>query len=273
MLALLALLTGAISGTASGGATKSSAKGLDTALVAKLENSARGSVKIKTKKSTGAASFVKAGLNGDLLPSTKDLAQAKAHDFIAEYGALLGVVDQDQQLITTSVKKDANGGEHVTYRQVQNGVPVFGAVLKAHIDKNGNLTAVNGTIVPDANISTTPTLTPEQAAGRAIAIVRAAPPTNEITGRDADTSSLTATARLSIYRQGLIKGAEGASQLAYEVHVTNGGSINEVLFVHAHAGKTLNRYSTVTDALYRELYESNPFTPPVWVEATRSPAR
>ena len=84
---------GAISGAASGGAAAKSSKGPDPALVAKLENSARGSVTIRTKKSTNAASFVKAGQNGDLLPSRRKgpSAQAKAHDFLTQYGALLGV--------------------------------------------------------------------------------------------------------------------------------------------------------------------------------------
>ena len=65
---------------------------------------------------------------------------------------------------------------------MQNGVPVFGAVLRAHTDRAGNLTAVNGTIVPDANINTTPKLSAEQAAARAIAAVVANPPTNPVTG-------------------------------------------------------------------------------------------
>ncbi len=269
LLVVLGLLVGVISGTASGAATAS--KATDPALVVKLEKSARGSVKIKTKKSTSSASFVRVGLNGDLLPSKKGSTQSKAHDFIAEYGALLGVVDQDQQLIPTSLRKDAQGGEHISYRQVQEGVPVFGAVLRAHTDKAGNLTTVNGTIVPDANIDTTPKLSAEQAAARAIAIVKASPPTNEVTGKDADTNGLKASAKLFVYRQGLIRGADGASQLVYEVQVTNGTSIREIVFVHAHVGKVINRYSAVTDALHRELYEEDPFSAPIWEEGDPFP--
>jgi len=272
LLVLLGLLTGAISGAASGGATRASGKGPDAALVTKLQDNARGSVSIKTKKSTSAASFVKAGQNGDLLPSKHGSAQAKTHDFLAEYGALLGVENQDQQLIPTSLTKDAQGGEHLSFRQVQNGVPVFAGVLRAHLDRAGNLTAVNGTIVPDANINTAPRLSAEQAAARAIATVVANPPANEVTGKAADTSGLTASATLYVYRQGLIRGADGTSQLVYEVQVTNGSSIREVVFVHAHAGKVINRYSAATDALFRKVYDQH-FLPGnlVWSEGDAFP--
>ena len=44
---------------------------------------------------------------------------------------------------------------------------------------------------------------------------------------------------------------EGTNQLVYEVEVTNGSDIREIVFVNAHVGKVVNRYSLVHDALFR----------------------
>ncbi len=267
------LITAALSGAASGGATKASGKKPDEALVAKLKGSARGSVSISTKSSTDAVSFVVAGQNGDLLPSKKGSAQAKAGAFLDEYGSLLGVTSKDAELIPTALVEDSLGSQHLSYRQVSNGVPVYGGVLRAHVDSAGNLTAVNGTIVPDAAIDTSPRLSAAQAASRAIATVVANPPASDLTGGAADTSGLyAASTKLYVYRMGLIRGREGQSQLVYKVEVTNGGSIRENVFVHAQVGKIVNRFSLASDALHRRVYEQA-FTPAnkVWEEGDPFP--
>ena len=215
LLVLLGLMTAALSGAASGGATKSSGKGPDPALVQKLKDKARGSVALSTKESTSAVSFVRAGQNGDLLPGdAAKTAHGKANDFLAEYGALLGVSNADQELVSSSAVVDALGATHITYRQVYNGVPVFGGLVKAHVDKAGDLTAVNGVFVPEIALDTTPKLSAAQAAARAIATVVADPPTSESGAAAAiSASDLSASAKLYVYRMGLIRGVEGLSQL------------------------------------------------------------
>ena len=50
---------------------------------------------------------------------------------------------------------------------------------------------------------------------------------------------------LSVYRTGLTRGVDGTNQLVYVVEVTNGSSIRDLVFVHANAGKLVNRYSLV----------------------------
>ena len=73
-----------------------------------------------------------------------------------------------------------------------------------------------------------------------------------------------------MYRTGLIRDVRGTNQLAYEVEVTNGSSVRDFVFVHAHAGKILNRYSTVNDALFRRLFEISTATQ-VWQEGDAFP--
>jgi Zn-dependent metalloprotease len=271
VLVLLVLAT-TISGAASGGSTKNG-KGVDPALLQKLKEHARGSVTISTKAGTEAASFVKAGQNGDLLPGdSAATAHGKSNDFLAEYGALLGVSDAGQELVSSSASVDALGSTHITYRQVYNGVPVFGGIVKTHVDKAGDLTAVNGVFVPDVSVDTTPRLSAAQAVERAIAAVVADPPADE-SGAVAriGAGDLSGAAKLYVYRLGLVRGVQGSNQLVYEVEVTGAG-IRDFVFVHAQVGKIVNRYSAGSDALYRRVFEQH-FTPAtqVWQEGDPFP--
>ncbi len=92
----------------------------------------------------------------------------------AEFGGVFGIRDASQ-LVLTSRAKDALG-THLTYEQVYRGVPVFGAMLKVHLDKANRLTVVNGVFVPGVHLGIAPTLSAAQAARRAIREVAGDPP-------------------------------------------------------------------------------------------------
>ena len=272
LLVVLGLVTGAMSASASGGATKASKKGLDPALVQELRNNARGSVALSTEQATKRVGFVRAGQNGDLLPAA-GLAKAKAGRFLREYGGLLGA-DSESSLVEITSTKDSLGATHVTYQQYYKGVPVWAGLVKAHVDRKGNLTAVNGVAVPNISLNTKPQLSASEAAARAIATVVADPPADE-SGRPANLSASdlrSASTKLYVYRMGLPRGATGTSQLVYEVTVTNGSSVRDVVFVHANVGKVVNRYSETADALFRRVFEQR-FAPAnqVWQEGDPFP--
>jgi Zn-dependent metalloprotease len=238
-----------------------------------LRAEADGQVFVSMRQSTGVAGFVRVSRNGDLLPSSDaSTASGKAQDFFERFGSVFGIHDL-AQLKRVSASTDRYRATHLTYIQVFKGVPVFGAVLKAHVDSKRRLTSVNGVFVPDVALGTSPQLSKSEAAERAEAEVAAHPPTDQ-NGKKARTSGLTAkSTRLMVFRLGLVRDvAGGTNQLAYEVEVTNtGSSIREFVYVHAHAGKILNRYSTVHDALHRVLYEMDETTPPIWEEGDPFP--
>jgi len=249
VLAGIAVLAAALAGVASGAP--------DQSLVKQLKDNARGSVTISERGSTGAAGFVKAGQNGDLMPADKAAPKGKALGFWKNYGGIMGVGDESN-LVETSSTTDAYGATHITYQQYYRGVPVFGAILKAHIDKDGNLTGVNGVGVPNISLDTNARLSAADAARNAIAEVVADPPTNSATGK-ADTltaSELSTNTKLYVYRMGLVRGKAGSNQLVYQVEVTNGTGVREFVFVHAQAGKIVNRYSAASEpVLHRVVYE------------------
>ena len=274
LLVLLVLAT-TISGAASG--DDGDRGGPDSAKVQKLRDNARGSVVISIEAATQHADFIQAGQNGDLNPTASSSSPtAKANDFVQEFKDVLGS-EGESQLVQTGSSKDELGATHITYQQVYNGVPVYGGVIKAHVDEAGNLTAVNGVAVPDIAISTSARLSAADAAARAITAVVADPPTDGESGVGAklalnagDLRAVSTT--LYVYRMGLVRGIAGNSQLVYRVEVTNGSSVRDIVFVHANAGKVVNRYSTIHHALFRRLFESA-HTPAnqVWQEGQAFP--
>ena len=139
--------------------------------------------------------------------------------------------------------------------------------MKAHLDASGNLTSVNGAIVPDIEVDTTPS-----SARRRLPPARSesSPPTRPRTARawrPVSVVSLRAASNtLEIYRTGLTRGAEGSNQLVYVVDVTNRSNIRDVVFVNAHVGKLVNRYSLVHDALFRRVFERVRAPHQVWQE-------
>ena len=253
-LVLLLSLALLLSFPISAGAAPGGAKQIDPALVKKLKDGARGSVTISVDDATKFASFIRAGRNGDLLPGMKAQPQGKAKGFLVKYGGLLGVADA-RDLVEVSASKDAYGSTHITYEQKYKSLPVFGGMLKAHLDAAGNLTAVNGTIVPAIDLATKPRLSAKDARTRAIALVKAEPPTAS-TGGAAKADGLRAESnQLLVYRTGLIKGEAGTNELAYHVVVTNGANIRDAVFINANTGKVINRYSLIDNALHRVLFE------------------
>ncbi|MEJ2599716.1 MAG: M4 family metallopeptidase [Anaerolineales bacterium] len=233
--------------------------GVDPELIRRLKQNARGKVSISTQKSTQFASFVRVSKDGDLQPGNRsNIPQGKANGFFAAYGGLFGVKNANAELALLSASTDSQGATHMSYQQVYKGVPVFAAILRAHVDSNNNLTAMNGVFIPDVALNTSPAFSADQAAERALAEVLANPPQNEVTGTSLDLSAADLTTlapTLYVYRDGLIQNIPGLNYLVYEVEVTNGSSVDEMVYINAHNGKIVNRISLVEDALFRRLYE------------------
>ncbi|MBC9733475.1 M4 family metallopeptidase [Nocardioides marmotae] len=224
-------------------------------LVQRLKGEAQGKVQLSTEPATGKVGFARAARNGDLLPTVQATsakgAAAKATAYLDRYAAAFGA--PAGQLRESGVVADPLGWT-VTYTQQYDGLPVFGAALKATVDKEGDLTAVTGYVAPDLRLGTTPRLAKADAARRAVATVRV----NQTGDGRADLRGLKAVAtELTVYRTGAIRGVEGENVLAYVVEVANATkSLRDKVFVDATTGKLLNRYSLVHGNLERELYEA-----------------
>ncbi|MDN4161696.1 M4 family metallopeptidase [Nocardioides abyssi] len=227
-------------------------------LVQRLKGEAQGAVRLATEPATGKVGFARAARNGDLLPTVQATsargAAAKAAAYLDRYAVAFGA--PAGQLQEAGVAADPLGWT-VTYTQRYEGLPVFGAQLKATVDKDGDLTAVTGYVAPDLRLGTTPRIGKADAARRAVATVKV----DQTGDGRADLRGLRAVANdLTVYRTGAIRGVAGETVLAYVVEVANGTrSIRDKVFVDATTGKLLNRYSLVHGnhgGPHQELFEA-----------------
>lgn len=245
-------------------------------IVQKMRASADGRITISTDDATGKVGFVRA-LDGDLLPTqaapSRAAAISKSISYLNKYGAAFGI--GAGQLHRAKVTKDRYGWT-IAFNQKYQGLPVFGARMLTNVDKSGRLLAVNGFAAPDLRVDTKATFTAKEAARRAVLSVRQDPPVSH-EGEKTDVRGLKVSQnKLVIYRTGALRGVKGTNELAYAVTVRNEAGVNDAVFVDAHSGKLLNRYSTYGDALERHLYEADGSSDPsefvnVWNEGDAFP--
>lgn len=242
-----------------------------TGLLRAMRAEADGPVRLSSDAATGRLSFARAAARGDLLPEWDGRADpaGKATAYLRRFAPAFGA--QAGELLRESVVRSAYGTT-VTYTQAHEGIPVYGAMLRAQVDPAGDLTSVNGQAVPTSRVPAAATVGAPEAARHALALVRSDPPT-DANDAPADTTGLAAlSTRLVVYRVGLARGVPGDTDLAYQVEVGNRADVRDLVFVSATTGKPLNRYSMVDSALGRELYEQA-FDPAhlVWQEGDPFP--
>ncbi len=239
----------------------------DESMEQKIRSGADGSVAISTEPATGKVGFVRASRNGDLLPTNDGGAVAKADAFLAKYAPAFGATSD--QLVRSEVTKNRYGSS-VAYTQEYRGVPVYGALLRAHVDASGDLTSVNGEAVPISGLSVEAGKSATEIADLAVSLVEATPPGEDPAKTNTDGLKAAST-ELTVYRQGLVRGETGENVLTYVVEVTNEKNIRDMVFLDANTGKIVNRFSMIHDALDRKLYEGSPDTEPVYEEGEPFP--
>jgi Zn-dependent metalloprotease len=249
-------------------------KTLDPDGIQRLKDNSGHNAKVSVSDATGAARFVSfgAGVKGDLMRSSSAAsASEKSSDFINSYAGIFGLKNADHELKLKHQKEDSNGGKHLTFEQVYNGVPVFAGLLKTHVDSEGNLAAVNGTIVPEITVDPNPSKTGSEAAAVALAKV-----TEDL---EEDSSLSARSTNLYIYRTGLAQGVDGENYLVWEVEVGNGADVREMVYIDAHTGKFVDQLPGIIDGMFRRAYNglNLPTVPPsypaapFWVEGQPFP--
>ena len=211
-------------------------------------------------KATGAARFVRVapgsarGLGGPPAGTPREKEQ-QSRTFFTEYGSLVGVSDpMSLRLVGSST--DALGETHLTWQQFYGAVPVFAGTMKSHFDRSNRLKAVSGTSIPDIVLDPTPSFTSAQAGQAARAAV--------VADRGESDALRIGRTTLYVYREGLAQGVPGPNHLAWEVEVTDGAGIRDMVYIGAHSGKVIDKVSAVHDELHRRAYDGHnlPFVPP-----------
>jgi Zn-dependent metalloprotease len=245
----------------------------DPSVVQQMRGEASGNVAVTTSPATDKVSFISA--TEDLYPSeqsgkSRGGAEAKASGYVDKYARAFGATAaQLQQTATTQTP----AGFTVDFAQSYQGVPVFGAKLRAHVDAQGDLTSVTGYVVPKIDVDVTPRLDKDAAVAKAIKLAADAPAgQGDAATKKPKASDLSATkADLMVYRMGAIQGVAGRNLLAWVVEVTDGKQVRETTVLDAITGKPVNRYTMIAHALDRELHEESIGDTPVWKEGDAYP--
>ncbi|MGB2717236.1 MAG: M4 family metallopeptidase [Vicinamibacterales bacterium] len=241
----------------------------------RLEAATGGAVVASEHKSTGAARFIRVqpgsprGLSSGPAATAGEKAQHSVA-FFRDYGALIGVSDPASLRLTASTT-DAIGETHLTWQQFYGAIPVFAGTVKTHFDRANRLKAVTGTAIPDIVLDPTPTWP----SARAAQVARAA-----VVAERGDSDALrTGAPKLYVYREGLAQGVPGVNHLAWEIEVTDGAGIRDLVYVGAHSGKVIDSVSAVRDEMFRRAYDGHslPFVPQnypngaYWLEGQQYP--
>jgi cysteine-rich repeat protein len=287
LIALIFLFVNAYSALAQGN------KGPQAEGVQDLINATDGKAQISVDENSGLARFVRLPQNSGLTSYASDKsapAQLRATKFLSVHGKAFGVTNVRSELEAAGTSRDAMGNQHSVFKQVYNGLPVFGAELRAHFNQNGELFVVNGNFLPEIKASTNPNLTAIEASERAIRTVGLQQYNrkkaelkvgDKVSAFNDDFSDLMAVStKLMIFRSGMLQGVPGIDHLAFEVQVANvGRSVREFVYVDAHNGKVIDQITGIYDALDRRAYDAEGFAhpgpnypaSPFWVEGDPIP--
>jgi bacillolysin len=246
LLLVCALLLGACNVDSSQLAGTTASADQVTAALALLQGESEGGVQVEIYEPTGAARWLSAeqGALTRQFARERMASDVAASAFLANYGTLFGLTDPPSQMRMTTAKRDENGAQHIRFAQQQNGVPVFGADLIVHLERDGSVQVVNGYTLPDAPaVNTTPTVSAEAAAQAAIAHVGLADGT--VTER-----------YLEIFNPALITDQPSATYLTYRLLVDSPSQpeLAQWVFVDAHTAEIRFSYSAVYEARNRSTY-------------------
>lgn len=225
-----------------------------------MRNAATGDLALRQNPATGKVGFARVdGANPDLLPGVaaegREGAIDKATRYLDRFAGAFGARASD---LTQSEVYSDRAGFSVTFTQDYKGIPVFGAELKAEVNREGALTSVNGFAVPGLSLSTSPRFSESEASARAVALVKARPDGYEDGSLPpAFKNGLKVRSiELMVYRTGSTRGIDGTNKLAWVVEVWNKATIREMVILDAATNKPLNRWTMMAHALDRDLYEA-----------------
>ncbi len=171
-------------------------------------------------------------------------APADPMAFFGRHGPLFGLTDAQAELRLHSVKQDQLGYTTTEYRQVYQDVPVFSGVLKYHADASGGFAAANGRAYPiPSAFDTSPTIA--EATARELALGLAASATAEVV-----------SAELVIVDPGWYGDPPIGPHLAYHIVLHDNDTLmDEAMFISAHKGRVLDRWSMVCTAMDRAVHD------------------
>jgi Zn-dependent metalloprotease len=204
--------------------------------------------------------------------SSKESPIAKAKAVLAHYGSLFGVSANEGELgeprvVTEPITKtDHIGMTHVYFKQIVDGLPVFGGSIGVHLSRDGeHVDFVSGAFVPEVSVAD------DKAAidsARAVSIAKVALPEGKLLHRP----------RLEIYTGSPTRPVGATARLAWYVWLTSGPlKPAKEYVVDAVDGSILAVYNKSFNAADIEIYsaKNEPTLPGelVWKTGTKEESK
>lgn len=212
-------------------------------------------VRISYHANTGLVRFLASqeGLSIQRLSSMAagDSADSLGRGYLAVYAPLFGLSGNAKQLRVMRQSSGENGQKGVHFQQLHNGIPVFGGELIVQMDANGNLLSINGEILPDITVSTTPSINTSSARDQALKLASAqyGVAVSELSAAEPD---------LWLYNPILTGEASGETALVWRTEITHEfAPIRELVFVDAHSGVIALHFNQIDTARNRLTYDCN----------------
>ena len=229
----------------------------EAALLSQLQQDSDNTVRISYHSETGRVRFVGAA-PGKRIAQPASLTEnavpeAAARGFVNTYGSLFGITNPDDNLTLMKERLGENGRTAVRFQQTYQGIPVIGGELIVQLDKNQDVLAASGEILPDILIETSPTITDDTAAQIAL----------EKIAKDygLQQSELTITnPELWIYSPALMGGPGlPIDTLVWRMEVTGTNllHIDEFVLIDAQLGVIALNFSQTHTAKNRSTYDAN----------------
>lgn len=102
---------------------------------------------------------------------TGGTAEDRARSFLAQHGGIFGV-PADLSGLQLVDRVTSGTGDHVTFLQTYQGIPVEGAHVVVHLSRDGTVFQVNSTLVPELDPKMSPVVPKEEAVARANAYLK-----------------------------------------------------------------------------------------------------
>ena len=212
-----------------------------------------GAAKTARNRATGALSFVGteagAALPHPLRHDARTPMETAARGYLDVCGSLFGLSDPAELELTRATTR--NGRSVIRFQQHYRGIPVLGGELLVHLDRNRNVVATSGHILPRTSIVTAPSVTAADATRTAIDAIAL---THNVPSQDLAAS----TARLWIYSETLLGPGQGPAQLVWRMDVVAGGlqPIRELVLIDAVRGNVALHFNQVETALQRQTFSA-----------------
>lgn len=175
-------------------------------------------------------------------------AEARSREFLAAYGAAFGLGGGVEMQVLAESARDEVGMEHVRFRQTYRGIPVTGGELTVHL-RGREVVAANANTVPDLEgVEVVPLVTAAEAA-----LVARQALEEELGVADAELGE----PRLEILDRRLLGGGGGFFPALAWFFEARRIDLREYLWIDARAPKVLLRFSQLTDARNRLIYDAD----------------